>query len=376
MTRMHMTHYWHADLRRNYAARTATSAVRVLLLLLGTSTQLLAATPPEVFVPQPDSLLLQGDSVRIESQANGPIDAQSLAIKVQQQLDLSRQQGSPRPLGEARRMLDQLDQQQWQARHWWLSATVRQRLHDFDGAAVELFRAMSMTPNDPQLHFSAFSVAMAQGRHGDAGQYCKRFSQLSPGHLASACMAEWQAATGNPDSALINLRQAIAQPTRNQDAVGFQYAISTLAELEANRRPEQADRLWQLALKLDPDDLYSRSHYCQWLLQQRRVDDVLQCSDGHDNVDAIAITRVQALQLSDPAAATDLADTISERIAQADWRGDWLHAYEYALFLLDVRSDPSAALTMARRNWQQQRRPEDAALLARAEQALRAMTEK
>lgn len=372
---MPMTICCHVDHWRTPAARTAILAVRALLLLLVTSAELLAATPPAVIVPGPDTLLLQGASVRAEKYGDTPIDAAALARKVQLQLDLSRQQGSPRPLGEARRMLDQLDLQKWQPQHWWLSATVRQRLHDFDGAATDLFRAMSMTPNDPQLHFSAFSVAMAQGRHEDAGRYCKRFSQLSPGYLASACKAEWLTATGKPESARFALRQTVATPSSRQDVVGFQYAVSTLAELETTDRPEQADRLWQLALALDPDDLYSRSHYCQWLLDQQRLDDVLDCSNGYDNVDALAVIRVQALQSVDPTAAAALADKISARIAQASWRGDWLHAYEYALFLLDVRPDPVAALQMARRNWQQQRRPEDAALLARAEKAFNTATD-
>ena len=370
-----MTRYCRTDLFCNPATRTAIFAVRVIFLLLGTCSTLFAATPPEKFIPQPDALLLKGELVRTRSHSSIALDAKSLADKVHQQLDLSRQLGSPRPLGEARKMLDQLDQRDWQSRHWWLSATVRQRLHDFDGAAADLFRAMSMTPNDPQLHFSAFSVAMAQGRHEDAERYCKRFSQLSPGYLASACLAEWRAATGKQDVALSNLRQAITTPDQDHDVVGFQYAVSTLAQLEAPGQPDQADRLWRMALALDPTDLYSRSHYCQWLLERGRLDDVLLYSQGFDNVDAIAITRAQALQVSDPAAATELADRISDRIAQAKWRGDWLHAHEYAVFYLDVRPDPAAALTMARKNWQQQRRPEDAALLARAERALQTSQE-
>jgi predicted Zn-dependent protease len=371
-----MTRYCQTDVRGNLATRTALFAVRVILLLLGSCTNLIAATPPETFVPAPDTLLLLGNDVRLRQDAMTSINADLLADKVQQKLDLSRQQGSPRPLGAARKMLDRLDRKKWQAKHWWLSATVRQRLHDFDGAAADLFRAMSMAPNDPQLHFSAFSVAMAQGRHSDAARYCKRFSQLSPGYLADACLAEWQSATGNQDTALANLREAITRPDANHDIVGFQYSVSTLAGLEAGKRPEQADRLWQMALALDPEDLYSRSHYCQWLLAQGRIDDALRYSDGYDNVDAIAITRAQALQLSDPDAATALADSINARITQARWRNDWLHAYEYAVFFLDVRPDPGAALDMATRNWQQQRRPEDAALLARAENAFNTVTDK
>ncbi|MEE4251631.1 MAG: hypothetical protein V2I38_13650 [Alcanivoracaceae bacterium] len=352
----------------------AKSAVRAALLLLATCSDLLAS-PPAVTTPEANMLLIHGAAVRAKDSGELPTDATAVARQVQQQLDLSRQLGSPRPLGEARRVLDQLDQKLWQAQHWWLSAMVRQRLHDFDNAATDLFRAMSMTPNDPQLHFSAFSVAMAQGKHEEAERYCRRFSQLSPGYLASACEAEWQAATGNPERARLGLRKAIADPALQQDVVGFQYAVATLAGLEAEYRPEQADRFWQLALTLDPDDIYSRSHYCQWLLEQQRLDDVIRYSNGYDSIDALAVVRVQALMSVDPDAAIALADKISARIAQANWRRDWLHAYEYALFLLDVRPDPAAALQMARRNWQQQRRPEDAALLARAQSAFSNMKE-
>jgi tetratricopeptide (TPR) repeat protein len=369
-----MTRYCRANKGRTVAARTAIHAVRALLLLI-ISADLQAATPPEISAPEPDTLLLKGSAVRSAARIDTAVDALTMARRVQQQLDISRQQGSPRPLGEARRLLDQLDQRSWRAQHWWLSATVRQRLHDFDGAETDLAHAINMMPNDPQIHFSAFSVAMAQGKHQDARRYCMRFSQLAPGYLAQACEAQWLAGSGDADKARTNLRRAMAASHQRHDVVGFQYAISTLAELEAATQPEQADRLWQLALALDPDDLYSRSHYCQWLLDQRRLDDVLRCSHGYDHVDALAVTRVQALQSTDPAAAAALADKISARIAQASWRGDWLHAYEYALFLLDVRPDPAAALEMARRNWQQQRRPEDAALLARAENALTSATD-
>lgn len=76
-----MTRYCQTDVCGNPVTRTAISAVRVILLLLGSCTNLLAATPPETFIPAPDTLLLQGDTVLLQQDAITPINADLLAEK-------------------------------------------------------------------------------------------------------------------------------------------------------------------------------------------------------------------------------------------------------------------------------------------------------
>jgi hypothetical protein len=60
------------------------------------------------------------------------------------------------------------------------------------------------------------------------------------------------------------------------------------------------------------------------------------------------------------------AQAYEERLRAAERRHDYSHQREQAMYLLEVRNDPAAALEAARRNWAVQREPADLRLYARA----------
>jgi hypothetical protein len=67
-------------------------------------------------------------------------------------------------------------------------------------------------------------------------------------------------------------------------------------------------------------------------------------------------------------AADDLQTQLAQRFADAEQRGELLHAREAALFAL-ARGDVRQASVWARQNWQTQREPSDLIVLARAARA-------
>ena len=66
------------------------------------------------------------------------------------------------------------------------------------------------------------------------------------------------------------------------------------------------------------------------------------------------------------------AQLYEERLRAAERDRDYTHQREQALYLLDVREDPRAAVEVARRNWVTQREPADVRVYARAAARARA----
>ncbi|MFC4257439.1 hypothetical protein ACFOZ5_00175 [Marinobacter lacisalsi] len=296
-------------------------------------------------------------------------NAGNLADQVQEHLNQARATGDPRFLGYAQRLLQDWPENRMTERLRVLRATLWQSLHRFDDARADLNRVLGGNPDRQQRIQALLTLAnleIVQGRYTEAEQACNRLQQHYPGLIAASCAAQVAARTGQAESAYQSLLAQAQQPQPRHSRASRAWAQGTLADIAAQLGREEAESHWRQTLALTPDDLYSRTQLADWLIQQRRYPDVIDLTDGHESVDALAVLRAIALEATGAPAAGALIQSLEERFAEARWRGNLLHQRDYARFLLDLQQQPQQALAHARDNWQDQREPMDTRLLLRA----------
>lgn len=339
----------------------------ILCLLPGA---VVASIGTHVVVPAGDAVVLNRDDTAMASAASTVLPSQALspdrlAQGLRALVEQSRATGSPRPLGLAVGLLDRLPASQWTAEVYLMRATVHQRLHRFDLAEADLDNVLELEPGNRQAWLTRYSIALVRGNLDSAGQACERLQEGRAGLVAASCRQELASFGEQPERAYEQLTQAL-ENTGSSNAIERDYALVTQAEIATRLQRPEAGELWQRSLLRDPADLYRRARYADWLLSQERDQDVLVVTQGFDEVDTLAVLRAIAMTRLQHPQQPRLVDELEERFAEARWRGEFLHEWEYARFLLDVKNDAQAALAAAQANWETQRAPVDRLLLRRA----------
>lgn len=323
-----------------------------------------------VETPARDLVVLSAEQTAIASAARSAVpEALPSTTEVVQELraliELSRATGSPRPLGLAEGLLTRLPQAQWSAEVFLMRATVHQRLHRFDSAEADLERVLELQPGNRQAWLTRYSIALVRNDPVAAGRACEHLAQGRKSLLAESCTQELASFTAQTDQPFERLRQALEQ-SAGASATEQDYALLTLAHIAARLDLPEAGGYWQRSFLNNPEDLYRRAQYADWLLSQGQDAQAFELTRDFNGVDTLAVLNAIAMtRLEHPDRSTRVAE-LEERFAEARWRGDFLHHWEYARFLLDVKGDPTAALVAARSNYDTQRADPDRELLVRA----------
>lgn len=253
-----------------------------------------------------------------------------------------------------------------------LRATIRQSLHDFDGAKADLDRAIALRPDDAQTHLVRAVVATVTADYARARASCGAVARLASALVAAACEAPLDAMAGATDAAYARLAQALAA-ARGADAGVRGWARTALAELAIVRGDaETAMGHLRAALALDANDAYARNLLADLLLDGGRGAEASQLLAGRDAIDSHLVRRAIAEHAIHGPDAAVLVKAMRDRIAAAAERGDRIHLREEARFALAVDRDAAAALRLARDNWGVQKELADARLLVEAAIAARA----
>lgn len=340
--------------------------ILVLALLASTC----RAAPPPMEAIADDERLLELQSVPSVT-ASPATSAQALAPRIQTYLQQARRTGDPRYLGYAQRALEQWPEDRFTLELTLLRATLRQSLHQFGPARQDLQTVIDNAPPgrlQSQAWLTLSSIQIVQGHYGRARDACLALASRYPGLIAASCDAQVDARTGQAPGAYQRLSRQVRADRRRSDPVSLGWAEGTLADLAAQLGNPAAEEHWRTVLALNPDDIYTRTLYTDWLIHQGRAADALPLTRGYEKVDSLAVLRAIAqihADQTDPA----FVQHLEERFHEARWRGNLLHKRDYARFLLDVEGDASAALEFARANWETQREPLDTRLLIRAARA-------
>ncbi len=280
-------------------------------------------------------------------------------------IQASRSTGDPRYLGQAQSALAP----------WWnaadapapallLRATVKQSLHDFEGALRDLDRLLASTPRDGQARLTRATVRTVLGRYGDALADCDALESQAPALVTATCRADAASRSGRAEEAFGLVTRAL--DGARGDAGVRAWAATLAAEIAARRGDgPSAERYFRLALALDADDPYTLGAYADWLLDAGRARDVATLLESRTRNDGLLLRRALALQaLPDRDAYEAARIELAARVDAARRRGDGVHLREEARYALAIERDPAAAVKLARANWNVQREPADLRILA------------
>lgn len=292
----------------------------------------------------------------------------ALAVRVARlDIEESRARSDPRSLGHAQAALAP----------WWdaadapppvlvLRATIRQSLHDFDGALADLDRVVKVAPDDAQAWLTRSVVLTVRGEYDAARTSCAPLASLAGELVSSVCFAAIDAVTGSAKAAYERLGAALeANPPRSPGEEAW--VVSTLAEI-ATRFGDAAaaERHFQRALAIDPGDAYALAAYADLLIDLGRPADAVRVLGDRTANDGLLLRLAIAEAARHGAEAKSYAAMLRERYDASKQRGDVVHRREEARFRLVIDHDAARALELAKANWDVQREPWDVRVLLEA----------
>jgi predicted Zn-dependent protease len=296
-----------------------------------------------------------------------PGDVRTAVALARLDIQISRERSDPRYLGYAQAALAA----------WWdqpspppavlvLRATIRQSLHDFDGALADLDRVVAVTPDDPQAWITRSVVLSVRGRYDEARESCRPLARLAPELDLAVCETSVDALTGRAGPAYERLQGAIAR------AAGVspderEWATSTLGEIALRLgRDADAESAFVAALAIDPGDPYVVAAYADLLLDLGRPAEAAKLCAGKTDNDNLLLRLALAERAAKASDAESHAELLGSRYDASRLRGDTVHRREEARFELGIRRDTKTALRLAVANWDVQREPWDLRVLLEA----------
>ena len=293
----------------------------------------------------------------------------ALALKVARgDLERARALGDPRFLGRAEAALSPWPSSASQPDVTLLRAVILQSNHDFGGALAALALVLQDHPANAQAWLTRAAIHQAQADYRAAIADCGQFADLILGLAPDICTASAMSLTGHAPLALRAVALSLqTNAIEAAKAPGVAMWGLTLAAETAARLDDPAAETWfGRAMALDPRDPYLLGAWSDWLLAHGRPGEVVSLLSAYTRIDPLLLRLALAEQATgDSQTRTHVAD-LAARFEASRLRGDTVHRREEARFELELRRNPSAALTLARANWDVQREPADATILLQA----------
>jgi predicted Zn-dependent protease len=302
------------------------------------------------------------------SQLREQPDNLRLALRIARRYtELGRINGDPRYAGYAQAAL----------MSWWnlerppqevllLRATLRQRVHDFDNALVDLNTLIRLNPWNAQARLTRATVLQVQGHYAAARSDCQQLQRLTDELVSTVCLTSIDSVTGHLHDSYEQLRLALERHPE-ADSTIRSWVLTALAEMAARTADSAAtERYFRQALEIDPDDFYLLGAYCDFLLEQHRPAEVTRLLADKTSADPLLLRYALALKAERSPQLTSAQRQLSERFAASHLRGDRVHLREEARFALHVLDDAPRALQLAKENWSVQKEVADVRILLEA----------
>ena len=342
-----------------------------LFFLLLISSQLIHAAP---FIPTDDQQVLatlpdNSPPPRYLSAADFVSDTGSNNLdQTSELLERAYLQGDPRALGQARAQLDQTTDQSIDT--LMLQARAFQSDHKFAKAEEILKQILSRDAAHPDALLTLSSLLLVQGQFSDAMSYCQQLDDPALRVYELACAAQIQSMTGELDAAKQTL-SGLAAIAPGLDASTARWIY--LIQADAALRSQDATLAKQVFDVMDDQTVPALMARADWLLSIGEYTQVRDLLQEHTDKDALLLRLITAqMKLNDPKAKQNLA-LMKERIYVWQIRQENAHMREQATYAL-LANQVDSALSLAQKNWQQQRETADIELYATA--ALRANSQK
>jgi Flp pilus assembly protein TadD len=251
-----------------------------------------------------------------------------------------------------------------------LRSRIRQGLHDFGAALIDLDAALALDPRNPEAWLLKTMIHEVRGEENAARHGCLQLARFSDELTAATAAAALMGFGRNGAAAAQQLGGVLSRHTDAPATLGA-WAWTTLGEIQTELGEMQdAERSFTNALALESESAYTRAAFADLLLRAGRCAEVLQLLDGAQ-ADSLRLRLAEAEVALNPegSKAKELTRQLEEGFALADARGDELHLRERARFLLRLRQQPRQALAFAVRNWEIQKETADIRLLLDAARA-------
>jgi tetratricopeptide (TPR) repeat protein len=284
--------------------------------------------------------------------------------RVRELLQAGRVDGDPRTLGLADALLAGMAEDD---ETLVLRATIEQSRHRFGAARALLDTVLRHQPRHPQALLTRATIATVVGDHAAAAADCLALRVVHV-DAAAICSAQLDAVSG----AQTRAAQSLAIAAHRTEGPLLAWALALQGQLAEQRGDTRVAVSAYRASLQHAEELSTRLALADVLLQQHAfgaVDDLLAAAPPADGV----LLRRWLSASAQGRAANDLQTQLAQRFADADQRGELLHAREAALFAL-ARGEHDRALKWARQNWQAQREPADLIVLVRTARAARDRT--
>lgn len=280
-------------------------------------------------------------------------------------LQLAQREGDPRYLGQAEARLARLAPS---LESRLLRARLRQAAHRFGEALADLHQVLQEAPGHTEALLLQASIYQVRGEYALARASCQRIRDIDALLLALACRAQVDGLSGRATQALPQLQRlaGLESGLTPDQRAWVQLALGDLAV----RRGDQALAGAAYAAVRD-DHPEALAAYADWLLatgQPARVVALLRPPLRQDGL-LLRLALAEA-RLGLPGAAARRRE-LAARFAALAARGDHIHQREEARFALELQGDAARALELARRNWSEQREPDDLLIYLQAAQARR-----
>lgn len=332
--------------------------------------------------PMPSQVLLQrarkdgvkdaqeiGEISRLARQdKTDPVLIERASKAARSHVERARSEGDPRSLGRAQAALAP----------WWqdaeppgpvllLRATIRQSLHDFDGALRDLELLVRAQPDDAQAWLTLAVVLTIRGDFERAEMACGRAARSVSGAATAACLAGAQCASGRSAAGIRNLERARSLGGPRMPNAERTWLDTTLAECRLRSGDSKsAEALLRGVLQLDPKDTYARAALADVLLDAGRDTEARDLLQGFETFDNLLLRLALAEAKLSPKVEPPSVRTLRARYAASRLRGDTVHQREESMFTLRIERNAGAAAALARANFAVQREPTDALLLLEA----------
>ncbi len=289
-----------------------------------------------------------------------PDDLQSALALAQGYLEIGRATADPRFVSYAQATLTPwLSRARPDSAVLTTAATALQYLHRFEEALTLLDRALAEQSFDGQAWLTKATILQVQGRFDAARQACRPLIHISGHLIALTCLSSVNSLTGRLNESYLALSRVFNDDPRLERGVRV-WMLDQLADMAQRAGDDQAAEADLLAaLRVAPEDGYSKGDYADLLLRQGRNPEVVQWLRGDESQDNLLLRLAIAATRQHSAQARRWSEMFQARYEAARRDGDFTHVREQARFILEVRGNAAGALELAERNWQVQREPAD-----------------
>lgn len=251
-----------------------------------------------------------------------------------------------------------------------LRVRVLQAEHRFVAAGEQAETFLALQPADAELRLLAADAWRRAGRTDKARVHCLGLGLAGSDALARLCVADVLLAEGDAEGAFDAAAAVATDDLPDPELRAFALAVRAETAAAAGHT-EAARAAWRHALAAQTRTVLAYElAYADLLLAVGDPGEVLDRLAHLPDADGVLLRRTLAAQASEDPRAAEWRATLADRFAAAEaLGGDDRHLRERALFALLVERQPERALAYARRNWDIQKGPEDAALLNRAARA-------